>query len=83
MTPHMPRPGLHRANVMSNARDTTLLRMAAVDAGFDIGPVLEGTWPVQGSRQSRHPPAERNRGILRCGRRAEARRGGIGRCGRR
>lgn len=29
---------------MQLPRDTTLLRMAAVDAGFDIGPVAEGTW---------------------------------------
>lgn len=28
---------------MPGARDTTLLRMAAVDAGFDIGPVSDGT----------------------------------------
>ena len=25
-------------------RDTTLLRMAAVDAGFDIGPIADGSW---------------------------------------
>lgn len=29
---------------MHEARDTTLLRMAAVDAGFDIGPVGENAW---------------------------------------
>ncbi len=29
---------------MPLARDTTLLRMAAVDAGFDIGPDLNGNW---------------------------------------
>jgi putative restriction endonuclease len=29
---------------MPIARDTTLLRMAAVDAGFDIGPIAEGAW---------------------------------------
>ena len=26
------------------ARDTTLLRMSAVDAGFDVGPVIEDEW---------------------------------------
>lgn len=29
---------------MALARDTTLLRMVAVDAGFDIGPATEGDW---------------------------------------